>query len=133
MGAHFAARSKNAAAAFDHLGAAAQIAVLTDERNGLGQHFGPTNVKVWRVAIGAELGLGPATAEQVEREPIDLTRTARLSGISTRQIGSLPPVSGTTLWPGNCCWPWTGVRVSGCGSWTACATVSVSVAGVSKV
>jgi hypothetical protein len=38
----------------------------------LRQHFGPTNVNVWRVAIGAELGHGPAAAEHVEREPIDL-------------------------------------------------------------
>jgi hypothetical protein len=38
----------------------------------LQQHFGPTNVAVWRVAIGAELGQGPTVAERVEREPIDL-------------------------------------------------------------
>ncbi|MBV9730452.1 MAG: helix-turn-helix transcriptional regulator, partial [Pseudonocardiales bacterium] len=72
MGAHFAARGNNAATAFDHLDQAARVALLTGERNGLGQHFGPTNVQVWRVAIGAELGLGPETAERVEREPIDL-------------------------------------------------------------
>ncbi|MBO0810278.1 MAG: hypothetical protein J2P32_18455, partial [Actinobacteria bacterium] len=32
-------------------------------------NFGPTNVVVWEVAIGAELGQ-PEIAEQVEREPI---------------------------------------------------------------
>ncbi len=72
MGAHFAARDKDPAAAADHLDEATQIAMLTGERNGLQQHFGPTNVKVWRVAIGAELGQGPGVAERVEREPIDL-------------------------------------------------------------
>ncbi len=72
MGAQFAARDKEAAAAADHLDEAAQIALLTGERNGLQQHFGPTNVRVWRVAIGAELGQGPEVAERVEREPIDL-------------------------------------------------------------
>lgn len=72
MGAHFAARSSDPTAAFGHLDEAARVATLTGERNGLQQHFGPTNVKVWRVAIGAELGRGPATAEEVEREPIDL-------------------------------------------------------------
>ena len=72
MGAHFAARDSDAAAAAAHLDEAARVAMLTGERNGLRQHFGPTNVNVWRVAIGAELGQGPATAERTEREPIDL-------------------------------------------------------------
>jgi hypothetical protein len=30
--------------------------------NGLQQHFGQANVQVWRVAIGSELGQGPAVA-----------------------------------------------------------------------
>lgn len=72
MGAHFAARDSDAAAAADRLDEASRIALLTGERNGLQQHFGPTNVNVWRVAVGAELGQGPAVAERVEREPIDL-------------------------------------------------------------
>jgi hypothetical protein len=72
MGAHFAARNNDAAEAADHLDEAARVAMLTGECNGFGQHFGPTNVNVWRVAIGAELGQGPAVAERVEREPIDL-------------------------------------------------------------
>lgn len=72
MGAHFAARDGDPAAAHEHLDEAGRVAVLTGERNGLRQHFGPTNVNVWRVAIGAELGQGPAVAERVEREPIDL-------------------------------------------------------------
>ena len=72
MGAHLAARSNDAPAALDHLDEAARVALLTGERNGLSQHFGPTNVKVWRVSIGAELGQGPATAERAEREPIDV-------------------------------------------------------------
>ncbi len=72
MGAPFAARAREAAAAADHLAEAARIAALTGECNGLRQHFGPTNVAVWRVAIGAELGQGPAAAERLEREPINL-------------------------------------------------------------
>ncbi|HEV7450411.1 MAG TPA: helix-turn-helix domain-containing protein [Pseudonocardiaceae bacterium] len=72
MGAHFAARDSDAATAADHLDEAARVAMLTGERNGLRQHFGPTNVNVWRVAIGAELGQGPAAAERIEREPIDV-------------------------------------------------------------
>jgi transcriptional regulator with XRE-family HTH domain len=72
MGAHFAARDSDADAAVDHLDEAARVAMITGECNGLRQHFGPTNVNVWRVAIGAELGQGPAAAERIEREPIDL-------------------------------------------------------------
>lgn len=72
MGAHFAARGNDATAAFDHLAEAARVALLTGECNGLQQHFGPANVAVWRVAIGAELGQGPAVAERVQHEPIDL-------------------------------------------------------------
>jgi transcriptional regulator with XRE-family HTH domain len=75
MGAHFAARDSDADAAADHLDEAIRVAMLTGERNGLWQHFGPTNVNVWRVSIGVRLGQGPAAAERVERverEPIDL-------------------------------------------------------------
>ncbi|MGH3773614.1 MAG: helix-turn-helix domain-containing protein [Pseudonocardiaceae bacterium] len=72
MGAHFAARDSDAAAAADHLDEAARVAILTGERNGLRQHFGPTNVNVWRVSIGAELGQGPEVAERVVRKPINL-------------------------------------------------------------
>ncbi len=72
MDAHFAARDSDADAAADHLDEAVRVAMLTGERNGLGQHFGPTNVNVWRVSIGVRLGQGPAAAERVEREPIDL-------------------------------------------------------------
>jgi hypothetical protein len=72
MGAHFAARDSDADAAADHLDEAVRVAMLTGERNGLWQHFGPTNVNVWRVSIGVRLGQGPAAAERVEREPIDL-------------------------------------------------------------
>jgi transcriptional regulator with XRE-family HTH domain len=69
MGAHFAARDNDSDTAHEHLREARQLAALTGERNGLRQHFGPTNVAVWEVAVGAELGQ-PEIAEQVEREPI---------------------------------------------------------------
>jgi transcriptional regulator with XRE-family HTH domain len=72
MGAHFAARAHDSDGAHEHLDEAARVAALTGECNGYRQHFGPTNVQVWRVAIGTELAEGPAVAERVEREPIDL-------------------------------------------------------------
>lgn len=72
MGAHFAARGHDSETAHSHLDEATRVAELTGERNGYRQHFGPTNVQVWRVAIGTELAEGPAVAERVEREPVDL-------------------------------------------------------------
>ena len=67
------ARAKAVVAQIERgLNEAGRIALSTGERNGLRQHFGPTNVNVWRIAIGAELGQGPAVAERAEREPIDL-------------------------------------------------------------
>lgn len=73
MSAHVATRNNSAELASDHLTEAGRVAALTGERNGLRQHFGPTNVTVWRVAIGAEsAGAGVAVAESVARSPIDL-------------------------------------------------------------
>lgn len=73
MRAHLAARELDADLAHAHLDAASEVAATTGERNGFGQHFGPTNVQLWRVSIGAELGEGPAVAERIEREPVDLS------------------------------------------------------------
>ncbi|HEV2784032.1 MAG TPA: hypothetical protein VGX25_31985 [Actinophytocola sp.] len=73
MRAHLAARAEDADTAHAHLEAASDVAVRTGERNGFGQHFGPTNVQLWRVSIGVELGQGPDIAERFEREPIDLS------------------------------------------------------------
>jgi transcriptional regulator with XRE-family HTH domain len=72
MGAHLAARDHDTDIAEAKLDEADRVAVLTGERNGFRQHFGPTNVRLWRVAIGVELGQGPAVAERVTREPINL-------------------------------------------------------------
>lgn len=73
MGAHFAARGNRADLAADHVTEAGRVAARTGEHNGLGQHFGPANVAVWRVAIGAEIaGAGPAVAENAQLSPIDL-------------------------------------------------------------
>jgi transcriptional regulator with XRE-family HTH domain len=69
MSAHYAARDRDPDSAREHLQEARRVAALTGECNGLRQHFGPTNVAVWQVAIGAELGQ-PEAAEAVEREPI---------------------------------------------------------------
>ncbi|MGH3905153.1 MAG: helix-turn-helix domain-containing protein, partial [Pseudonocardiaceae bacterium] len=86
MGAHLAARDNDADTAAAHLDEAGRVATLTGERNGLLQHFGPTNVNVWRVAIGAELGQGPAVAERVVREPINLDTLGSTDRIAALQF-----------------------------------------------
>jgi transcriptional regulator with XRE-family HTH domain len=72
MRAHLAARDKDPSRAHEHLAEAARVATLTGECNGFRQHFGPSNVRVWEVAIGAELEEGPGVAERVEAARIDL-------------------------------------------------------------
>lgn len=65
--ARAAARAQRADDAQAHLAEAAQLAERTGERNGFGQHFGPTNVATWRVPVGIELGDGPRAAEEATR------------------------------------------------------------------
>jgi transcriptional regulator with XRE-family HTH domain len=64
-----AARFGDSDDAHVHLDYAAELAARTGERNGLGQHFGPSNVAVWRVSIGVELGEGSAVEDHAT--PID--------------------------------------------------------------
>jgi transcriptional regulator with XRE-family HTH domain len=68
-----ASRSGQGGMARDHLDEAARIASRTGDRNGLLQHFGPTNVAVWRVAVGAELQEGGKVYEQAQAARIDTT------------------------------------------------------------
>ncbi len=70
--ARAAARARRADDAADHLNEAAALAERIGEHNGFGQHFGPTNVAVWRVPIGIELGEGPRAAEEATRTPVDV-------------------------------------------------------------
>ena len=52
-----------------HLAEAAALAERTGERNTALQHFGPTNVALWRVVLAVDLGEGPAAAEAAEADP----------------------------------------------------------------
>jgi hypothetical protein len=54
--AQCAARDSRPDDARGHLDEAAAIAERIGEHNGLRMHFGPTNVAVWRLGIGVELG-----------------------------------------------------------------------------
>jgi transcriptional regulator with XRE-family HTH domain len=76
--AKLAARSGRADDARSHLDAARQLADRTGERNTAMQHFGPTNVAVWTVAIGADLGQGPAVYEQAPPDRVDLATLGSL-------------------------------------------------------
>jgi transcriptional regulator with XRE-family HTH domain len=70
--AHTASRERRGDEAHSHLDEAAALAARTGERNGMRQHFGPTNVEAWRVGIGVELGEGPRAAEEAARAPLNV-------------------------------------------------------------
>lgn len=67
-----AARFGDTDLAHSHLEHAAELATNTGERNGLGQHFGPSNVAVWRVSIGVELKEGAAVYERAAKTGLDV-------------------------------------------------------------
>jgi transcriptional regulator with XRE-family HTH domain len=70
--ARTAARERRADEAHAHLDEAAQLAGRVGERNGMRQHFGPTNVAAWRVSIGVELAEGARVYEHAKTVPIDI-------------------------------------------------------------
>ena len=70
--ARTAARQQHADEAHAHLDEAAHIAGRVGERNGMRQHFGPTNVAAWRVSIGVELAEGAKVYEDATAAPIDI-------------------------------------------------------------
>jgi transcriptional regulator with XRE-family HTH domain len=67
-----AARQGAADDAYSHLSEAAAVAERTGERNSLYQHFGPTNVAVWRTAIGVELCEGAKVVENASGVNADI-------------------------------------------------------------
>ncbi|MCA1671528.1 MAG: helix-turn-helix transcriptional regulator, partial [Actinobacteria bacterium] len=70
--AQTAAREGRGDDAHAHLGEAADLAARVGECNGFRQHFGPTNVAVWRLGIGVELGEGGGAYQDALRAPIDV-------------------------------------------------------------
>ncbi len=67
-----AARDKQNDDAHAHLAEAEGIAARIGECNGLRMHFGPTNVAVWRLGVGIEMGEGGRAYELVTRMPLDV-------------------------------------------------------------
>jgi transcriptional regulator with XRE-family HTH domain len=70
--ARTAARQQRADDAHAHLDEAAHMADRVGERNGMRQHFGPTNVAAWRVSIGVELTEGAKAYEDATAAPIGI-------------------------------------------------------------
>jgi transcriptional regulator with XRE-family HTH domain len=70
----FAARMGQANTAHDHFGEAGRIASLTGERNSLRQHFGPSNVAIWRLRIDVELQEAGKAYERATAASIDPAR-----------------------------------------------------------
>ncbi|PZS14125.1 MAG: hypothetical protein DLM60_19700 [Pseudonocardiales bacterium] len=68
--ARTAARQQRADEAHAHLEEAARMANRVGERNGMRQHFGPTNVAAWRISIGVELAEGAKAYEDATAAPI---------------------------------------------------------------
>lgn len=70
--ARTAARQQHTEEAHSHLDEAARMAGRVGERNGMRQHFGPTNVAAWRISIGVELGEGAKAYEEATTAPIGI-------------------------------------------------------------
>jgi transcriptional regulator with XRE-family HTH domain len=77
------ARAGDAPSAEAHLAEADAIAARTGEKNSLRQHFGPTNVALWRLSIEVELQHGAGAYER-----------AVAAGINTDVLGSKNRVGG---------------------------------------
>ncbi|MBV8539133.1 MAG: helix-turn-helix transcriptional regulator [Pseudonocardiales bacterium] len=78
-----AARAHRAADARYHLGEAKKIADRTGERNTMRLHFGPTNVAVWSIGIGAELDDGPAAYDRATAHPINVEALGSVNRVAT--------------------------------------------------
>ncbi|MGH3829554.1 MAG: helix-turn-helix domain-containing protein [Pseudonocardiaceae bacterium] len=67
-----AARDKQGDDARAHLAEAGKIGARIGERNGMLMHFGPTNIVLWRLAVGIELGEGGRAYAEATRTPLDV-------------------------------------------------------------
>ncbi len=72
LAAKLAARAGRAGDARDHLGQARVLAERTGECNTAMLHFGPTNVALWTLSVGVDLGEGPRAYEQAHPDRVDV-------------------------------------------------------------
>jgi hypothetical protein len=59
-----------------HLDEAGKIAARIGECNSMRMHFGPTNIVLWRLAVGVELGEGGRAYDEATRTPPDVAAAA---------------------------------------------------------
>ncbi|MGH3930704.1 MAG: helix-turn-helix domain-containing protein, partial [Pseudonocardiaceae bacterium] len=74
LAAKLAARAGRAGDARDHLDAAGVIAERTGERNTALLHFGPINVALWTLSVGADLGEGARAYEAAHPGRVNVER-----------------------------------------------------------
>ncbi|MGQ0779114.1 MAG: helix-turn-helix domain-containing protein [Pseudonocardiales bacterium] len=74
LAAKLAARAGRADDARGHLDAARVLAERTGERNTALLHFGPINVVLWTLSVGADLGEGARAYEQAHPDRVDVER-----------------------------------------------------------
>ncbi|HEY2762530.1 MAG TPA: helix-turn-helix transcriptional regulator [Pseudonocardiaceae bacterium] len=84
--AWISARERRGDEARAHLDEAAMIARRVGERNGMGRHFGPTNVRLNRLGIGVELGEGARAYEEITRTPPDVEALGSLTASSEMHL-----------------------------------------------
>ncbi|MGH3897345.1 MAG: helix-turn-helix domain-containing protein [Pseudonocardiaceae bacterium] len=72
LAAKLAARTGRAGDARDHLDQAGVLAERTGERNTAMLHFGPTNVALWTLSVGVDLGEGARVYEQAHPDRVDV-------------------------------------------------------------
>ncbi|MGH3717664.1 MAG: helix-turn-helix domain-containing protein [Pseudonocardiaceae bacterium] len=84
--AWIAARARRGDEARAHLDEAGTIADRIGERNGMRRHFGPTNVRLWRLTVGVELEEGGRAYEEVTRTPLDVEALGSRERSSTMQL-----------------------------------------------
>ncbi|MGH3776648.1 MAG: helix-turn-helix domain-containing protein [Pseudonocardiaceae bacterium] len=70
--AWIAAPERRGADAGAHLNEAGTIAGRVGECTGMGRHFGPTNVRMWRLETGVELGEGGRAYAEITQAPLDV-------------------------------------------------------------
>lgn len=97
--ARTAARQDDSDQAHAHLAEARQLADRIGERNGMRQHFGPTNVAAWRLAIGIELSEGRRAYDDTMNAKLDVNALAsreRSSSLHFDLARALTQESATT-------------------------------------
>jgi len=96
MQAFIAAREQRANEVHTHLDEAGQIADRVGECNGMRRHFGPTNVWMWRLDVGIELGEGGRVYQEITQAPLDVEALGSRECTSTLHLNLARAGAGRT-------------------------------------